>query len=83
MFIILILIIFLLIIIIISGRFYKYAMQDVLAYQLSTHNTLYQEVQQVEAVVLEMLRTNPFPVPNSNPDVIRILTEFTNNQVDL
>jgi len=63
-----------------AGRFYKYAMQDVLAYQLSTHNTLYQEVQQVEAVVLEMLRTNPFPVPNSNPDVIRILTEFTNNQ---
>ena len=66
---------------IISGRFYKYAMQDVLAYQLSTHSALQQEVQQVEALVLEILRTNPFPVPNSNPDVTRILTEFTNNQV--
>jgi len=55
-------------------------MKDVLAYQLSTHNDLLLEVQQVEAQVLEMLRTNPFPVPNSNPDVIRILTEFTNNQ---
>jgi len=67
--------------IIMKGRFYKYAMKDVLAYQLSTHNDLLLEVQQVEAQVLEMLRTNPFPVPNSNPDVIRILTEFTNNQV--
>ena len=56
-------------------------MKDVLAYQLQTHQELLAAVQQLEAQALEMLRTNPFPVPNGNPDVTRILTEFTNNQV--